>query len=176
MKNIILLTGALTIMATVSSFGQNKTTLPKAPPPPPIQQVAPPPPPPTLASQPSSYDSELSGKNLKEIYLEENQIYSSVDVQPEFPGGNDALYKYVGANLKYPAAAKENNITGKVIVQFIIEKDGTISTPTIIRDEVGYGATDEVLRILKGMPSWKAGQQDGKIVRVQYTLPVKFKL
>lgn len=72
-----------------------------------------------------------------------------MDVQPEFPGGNDALYKYVGANLKYPAAAKENNITGKVIVQFIIEKDGTISTPTIIRDEVGYGATDEVLRILR---------------------------
>lgn len=55
-----------------------------------------------------------------------------MDVQPEFPGGNDALYKYVGANLKYPAAAKENNITGKVIVQFIIEKDGTMSTPTMI--------------------------------------------
>jgi len=176
MKNIIFLAGFLTIMATVSSFGQNKTTLPKAPPPPPIQQVAPPPPPPTLASQPSSYDSEPSGKNLKEIYLEENQVYRVVDVQPEFPGGNNAMYKYIGEHLQYPADANAKKITGKVIAQFIVEKDGSVSTPTIVRDEVGNGATEEVIRLLNAMPSWKAGQQDGKIVRVMYTLPVVFKL
>jgi len=176
MKNIIFLAGFLTIMATVSSFGQNKTTLPKAPPPPPIQQVAPPPPPPTLASQPSSYDSEPSGKNLKEIYLEENQVYRVVDVQPEFPGGNNAMYKYIGEHLQYPADAKAKKITGKVIAQFIVEKDGSVSTPTIVRDEVGNGATEEVIHLLNAMPSWKAGQQDGKIVRVMYTLPVVFKL
>ena len=96
-----------------------------------------------------------------------------------FPERNTAGESAFAKLFKYIIHKFETRLTlimDWCMILSLLEKDGTISTPTIIRDEVGYGATDEVLRILKGMPSWKAGQQDGKIVRVQYTLPVKFKL
>ncbi len=155
------------------AIGQSKK-IPKAPPPPPAPVVAPPAAPTTPA--PILAEPPPPPMNAKEIYLEENKVYTVVETQPEFPGGQDAMYQFIGANLIYPAEAKANKVQGKVIAQFIVEKDGTVSTPTIIRDAVNYGASAEVIRVINSMPKWKPGKQDGKEVRVQYTMPFTFKL
>lgn len=86
-----------------------------------------------------------------------------------------ALLSYVYKNVKYPALASENRIEGMVIVQFVIEKDGSVSNIKIVRD-IGAGCGKEVVRLVKGMPDWVPGRQGIHKVRVKYTLPVKFKL
>ena len=106
---------------------------------------------------------------------EEEPPFVSVEKMPEFPGGEDALYKYLSKNLKYPDIAKEQNLQGKVYVQFIVEKDGSISNPKAIRD-IGGGCGEEAVRVVRGMPKWTPGKQRTQTVRVQYTLPVVFQL
>lgn len=105
----------------------------------------------------------------------EEEIFQVVEEDPEFPGGMDALYKYLGESLKYPPMAKENNIEGRVYVTFVVEKDGSISNARILRD-IGGGCGQEAIRVVKAMPKWKPGKQRGKGVRVQFNLPVTFKL
>ncbi len=105
----------------------------------------------------------------------EEEIFTVVENEPEFPGGMEELYKYLGSSIKYPTIAKENNITGKVYVTFVIEKDGSIANPRILRD-IGGGCGAEAIRVVKGMPKWKPGKQRGKAVRVQFNLPVSFNL
>lgn len=111
----------------------------------------------------------------EEVVVEEEEIFQVVEDQPEFPGGLEALYKYLGESIKYPQLAKENNIEGKVYVTFVVEKDGSIANPRILRD-IGGGCGQEAIRVVKAMPKWKAGKQRGKNVRVQFNLPVSFKL
>lgn len=105
----------------------------------------------------------------------EEEIFTVVENDPEFPGGMDALYKYLSSNIKYPAIAKENNITGRVYVTFVVEKDGSIANPRILRD-IGGGCGQEAIRVVKSMPKWTPGKQRGKAVRVQFNLPVSFNL
>ena len=102
-------------------------------------------------------------------------IYQVVDQMPEFPGGVEAMMKYVAENVKYPESAKENNLQGRVIVKFVIEKDGSVSNVEVGR---GWGneLDDEAVRVVKAMPKWKPGKQDGKPVRVSFMLPINFKL
>ena len=111
----------------------------------------------------------------EEVVVEEEEIFQVVEEEPEFPGGMEALYKYLGESIKYPQLAKENNIEGKVYVTFVVEKDGSIANPRILRD-IGGGCGNEAVRVVKAMPKWKAGKQRGKNVRVQFNLPVSFKL
>lgn len=111
----------------------------------------------------------------EEVVVEEEEIFQVVEEDPEFPGGMEALYKYLGESIKYPTLAKENNIEGKVYVTFVVEKDGSIANPRILRD-IGGGCGQEAIRVVKSMPKWKAGKQRGKNVRVQFNLPVSFKL
>lgn len=94
---------------------------------------------------------------------------------PEFPGGQDAFNKYISRNLRYPIAARENNIGGRVIVSFIIEKDGNLSNIRVVRG-IGGGCDDEAIRVLRKSPSWTAGLQNGQKVRVAYTMPIFFQL
>ena len=94
---------------------------------------------------------------------------------PEFPGGVEAMYKYLAQNIKYPQLARENNITGKVYVEFVVEKDGSVSNVKVLRD-IGGGCGQEAVRVVKSMPKWSPGKQRGKAVRVQYRLPVNFNL
>lgn len=164
---------AALLLTSVAAFGQTKV-LPKAPPPAPAPAVAPAPAP--APSVPVMVEPPAAPLNAKEKYWLENKVYNVVEIQPEFPGGQEAMYKFIGANLKYPAEAKANKIEGKVIAQFIVEKDGTVSTPTIVRDAVGHGASEAVLRVINSMPKWKSGKHQGEDVRVQYTLPFTFKL
>lgn len=105
----------------------------------------------------------------------EEQIFTVVENDPEFPGGMEALYKYLGQNIKYPQLARDNGITGKVYVTFVVEKDGSIANPKVLRD-IGGGCGQEAIRVVKSMPKWTPGKQRGKAVRVQFNLPVNFSL
>ena len=102
-------------------------------------------------------------------------VYQIVDEMPEFPNGIEGLMDYVAQNVKYPESAKENNLQGRVIVKFVIEKDGSVSNVEVGR---GWGneLDDEAVRVVKAMPKWKPGKQDGKPVRVSFMLPINFKL
>lgn len=111
----------------------------------------------------------------QEEEVAEEPIFTVVESEPEFPGGMEALYKYLGQNIKYPQLARENGITGKVYVTFVVEKDGSIANPRILRD-IGGGCGAEAIRVVKAMPKWSPGKQRGKAVRVQFNLPVNFNL
>ena len=106
---------------------------------------------------------------------EDVQIFTVVENDPEFPGGMEALYKYLRDNIKYPQLARDNNITGKVYVTFVVERDGSIANPRVLKD-IGGGCGAEAIRVVKSMPKWTPGKQRGKAVRVQFNLPVSFNL
>lgn len=111
----------------------------------------------------------------EEVVEEEEEIFLVVEEDAEFPGGLEALSKYLAENIKYPALAKENNITGRVFVSFVVEKDGRVGNIKILRD-IGGGCGAEAVRVVKAMPRWKPGKQRGKPVRSQFNLPVNFDL
>ena len=100
---------------------------------------------------------------------------SDVEIDPEFPGGIDAMHRFFKDNIKYPQAALDNDIRGMVYVTFVVEEDGSISNPRLLRD-IGGGCGNEAIRVVKMMPKWTPGKQGGKPVRVQYNLPVGFTL
>jgi len=112
-------------------------------------------------------------KNVTEAT--DNQVFTAVEIQPEYPGGEAGLAKFLQKNIRYPSIAKENNIQGKVYIQFVVERDGSLTDIKVIR-EPGSGTGDEAVRVLKISPHWKPGVQNGKPVRVQFTLPVNFSL
>ena len=105
----------------------------------------------------------------------EEEVFVVVEEEPEFPGGMEALYRYLAANIHYPAEAKAEKIQGTVFVSFVIEKDGSVSNIKVLRD-IGSGCSEEAIRVVQAMPKWKPARQRGKRVRAQYTLPIKFKL
>ena len=109
--------------------------------------------------------------------MEKNKdtVYQVVDEMPEFPNGIEGLMDYVAQNVKYPESAKENNLQGRVIVKFVIEKDGSVSNVEVGR---GWGneLDEEAVRVVKAMPKWKPGKQNGEPVRVSFMLPINFKL
>ncbi|MBQ7192681.1 MAG: TonB family protein [Paludibacteraceae bacterium] len=106
---------------------------------------------------------------------EEEVVFVVVEDMPEFPGGPQALMKYLGESIKYPLIAQENGIQGRVICQFVVNKDGSIVDVEVVRS-VDPSLDKEAIRVVKAMPKWKPGQQRGKAVRVKYTLPVSFRL
>lgn len=107
---------------------------------------------------------------LKQISLEENSIYniSGVEMKPEYPGGLKEFYNYIGKNYKTPDV---KGLNGKVIVTFVIEKDGSLTDIKVIRD-IGYGTGEEAIRVLKECKKWIPAEQNGQKVRVQYTFPI----
>ena len=111
----------------------------------------------------------------EEVEEAEEEVFLVVEDDPEFPGDLSALSQYLASNIKYPTLAKENNITGKVFVSFVVEKDGSVGQVKILRD-IGGGCGAEAVRVVKAMPKWKPGKQRGKPVRTQFNLPVDFSL
>lgn len=103
------------------------------------------------------------------------EVFMVAEQMPEFPGGMKELLKFLQDNLKYPENAMKNNVQGRVIVQFVVEKDGTLTEFKVARS-VDPDLDAEALRVLQTMPKWKPGMQRGKIVRVKFTVPVSFKL
>ncbi len=112
---------------------------------------------------------------VEEEEVEEQQIFQVVEEMPEFPGGMAECLKFLAKNIKYPTIAQENGVQGRVIVQFVVNQDGSIVDPVVVRSVDPY-LDKEALRVIQMMPKWKPGKQRGKAVRVKYTVPVTFKL
>ena len=106
---------------------------------------------------------------------EEEEIFMVVEDAPEFPGGTQALLDYLRKNIKYPPICRENGIQGRVLVSFVVNKDGAIVEPQVVKS-VNKQLDQEALLVISTMPNWKPGKQRGKPVRVKYTVPVNFRL
>lgn len=107
---------------------------------------------------------------------QEEQIYQVVEQQPEYPGGMQALMKYLKDNIQYPRISRENNSQGKSYVNFVVNADGSIQDVETMKSSGDVYLDKEALRVVKAMPKWTPGKQAGKAVRVRFTLPVTFKL
>ena len=121
----------------------------------------------------SEKQEEISEK--QESRAAEGEVFMVVEEMPEFPGGMGECMKWLGQNIKYPADAKEKGVQGRVIVQFVVEKDGTIVNAKVVRG-VDPDLDAEALRVVNQSPKWKPGKQKGEAVRVKYTLPIMFRL
>ena len=107
--------------------------------------------------------------------VKEEEIFVAVEQQPEFPGGTAALMKWLASNVRYPQMSLENGISGRVIVKFVVEKDGSVSGVTLVRG-VDKDLDREAIRVVKSMPKWQPGKNNGQAVRCYFNLPVNFKL
>lgn len=168
--------------------------------PPTVQEATPPPPPPPApvveeiiniveddaqveqVEIQSSEDDQNVAQEIVQIAapVEEeeevtNEIFTVVEDMPAFPGGESALLGFISKSVKYPVIAQENGIQGRVIVSFVIERDGSVADAVVVRG-VDPSLDKEALRVVKSMPKWTPGKQRGKPVRVKYTLPVTFRL
>tara|TARA_B100000902_G_C27242257_1_gene880659 strand:- start:726 stop:1379 length:654 start_codon:yes stop_codon:yes gene_type:complete len=153
------------------------------------QEIKPPPPPPPppevieivedeveIEEELEIEDTESDEDEQIEIEEEEDdEFFMVVENMPEFPGGDLGLMKYIQKNVKYPAIAKEYNITGKVYVSFIVDKSGSVTNAKIVRG-VDKNLDAEALRVVKSLPKYKPGKQRGKAVRVMFTIPINFTL
>ena len=106
---------------------------------------------------------------------DKDKIYDTVEVMPEFPGGVEAMYKWLAEHLKYPAEAAKKKVQGRVFVQFVVEKDGTITQAEVKRSPDDL-LSEEALRVVKLMPKWTPGKVGGKPVRTVFNLPISFRL
>lgn len=106
---------------------------------------------------------------------EEQKVFDVVEQMPMFPGGDAALKKYLNENVKYPVVAQENGVQGRVVIGFIVEKDGSITDVKVVKS-VDPSLDKEALRAVSNMPRWTPGKQNGQSVRVKYVVPVSFKL
>ena len=116
-----------------------------------------------------------TGPAVIEEPVKEEEPFTFVEQMPSFPDGTEAMYKFIYDNIKYPAIARENGISGQVIVQFVVSKDGSITKARVARG-IGGGCNEEALRIVNMMPKWKPGKHNGRTVPVTFTLPIKFVL
>lgn len=111
------------------------------------------------------------------VVVEDNTVYNFVSMEnpPTYPGGIDKFYKYLGDGIRYPAMATEAGISGTLYLSFTVEKDGSVTDSKVER-KVGYGMDEEAIRVLRASKRWNPGMQNGKPVRVKYTIPIKFNL
>ena len=125
--------------------------------------------------EPFSISGSLFETLLDVATSKEDTVYQIVEQMPQYTGGEEAMMKYVAENIKYPQEAKDKNISGRVFIGFVIEKDGSVSNVKVVRG-IGGGCDEEAVRVIKEMPKWKPGMQKGKPVRVSYQIPIYFKL
>ncbi|HEY1163773.1 MAG TPA: TonB family protein [Chitinophaga sp.] len=105
-----------------------------------------------------------------------NRVFNYVELMPSFPGGDEALLKYLSRNIRYPNIAAENGIEGLVTVQFVVDYEGNIKDVKVLSAAKGGGLEQEATRVIKAMPKWKPGKQNGRYVSVLYSIPVNFRL
>lgn len=126
-------------------------------------------------------NDEAAGEVLKakEVIAQEapveEKVFDVVEQMPQFPGGDAALFEYLSTHIKYPTIAEENGVQGRVIVTFVVERDGSITDVKVVKS-VDPSLDKEASRVVKGMPRWIPGKQNGAPVRVKYTVPVTFRL
>lgn len=119
------------------------------------------------------YGSSAEMKKSPSVEIEE--VYQVVEIDPMFPGGGEAMYEFLAQNIRYPQSARENNISGRVFLTFVVMADGSLANVRVIRG-IGGGCDEEAVRVVKSMPKWIPGKSRGKAVNVQYNLPVNFSL
>lgn len=161
---------ALLFMLTASSFSNSgELKIPGSPVP--EQAVTLPGPDPVIQ------DKQKQESQIKFVapVVQEREVFTVVEKQPSYPGGQDGYTKFLLANIKYPKEAIEKAVTGTVYVTFVVEKDGKVTNVKILRG-IGSGCDEEAARVVKMMPNWNPGEQKGKPVAVQYNLPIKFNL
>lgn len=112
---------------------------------------------------------------LADVPPDAGEIFTVVEKQAGFPGGAQALTKFLQENLRYPAAAERANVEGKVFVSFVVNRNGSVSDVQILKG-VGFGADEEAVRVVKAMPAWEPGRQSGEAVRSRFNLPIHFVL
>ena len=153
------------------------------------QEVKPPPPPPPppevieIVEDEVEIEDELEIEDTESdediaIEIEEesdDDFFMVVENMPEFPGGDEGLMRYIQKNVKYPPIAKEYNITGKVYIQFIVDKTGSVTNVKVVRG-VDKNLDAEAVRVVKSLPKYKPGKQRGQNVRVMFTIPINFTL
>ncbi len=165
------------------------------------EEIKPPPPPPPpqvievlnivdnsvdIMADLSIFDSEADNQTFidvapvihavrQEKEEEETQVFFIVEDMPEFPGGEAALRRFIATTIRYPQIAQENGIQGRVYVQFVVDRDGSVTNASVARG-VDPSLDREALRVVNSLPKWKAGMQRGKPVRVSYTVPINFQL
>ena len=115
-----------------------------------------------------TFAQEVAADLPAKVVYEADHIYEQSDTKPDFPGGIKNFYYFVGKNYRVP---KDDNLKGKVVVKFVVERDGSLSNMKIVRD-IGAGTGKEAIRVLKKSPKWIPGEQDGKPVRCQYEIPI----
>ncbi|MDR9398003.1 energy transducer TonB [Salibacter sp.] len=156
---------------------------PPPPPPPPKQQVI------EIVDDDEEIEEELEIESTEidedamvefeempeEEVVEEPEIFQVVEDPPEFPGGEEELFKYLGKSIQYPPMAKDAGVSGVVYVTFVVNEDGSISDVEVLRG-IGAGCDKEAIRVVENMPKWKPGKQRGKSVKVQFNLPIRFTL
>ncbi len=111
----------------------------------------------------------------EEEEVDEDVIFTVVEDQPEFPGGEAARQRFLEENLRYPQMAREAGIQGTVFVTFVVETDGSVTDVRILRG-IGGGCDEEAIRVVSMMPRWEPGRQRGQPVRVQFNMPIRFRL
>lgn len=120
-------------------------------------------------------DNTLIDNDIQRMTSTDDDVYEVVEKMPKFPGGGAELMKYLSSNIKYPVEAHKAGIQGRVVVSFVVNKDGTVKDAKIVRS-VDKSIDAEALRVISAMPKWQPGYQDGKAVSVRYTVPVTFRL
>lgn len=115
------------------------------------------------------------GEKPGSVEADPDQIFTAVELVPEYPGGLDKLGSYLAKFIRYPAVARENGIQGRVIITFVVERDGSLSKVKVVRG-IGSGCDEEAVRVMKNSPKWKPGIQNGRPVRVLYSIPISFTL
>jgi len=123
------------------------------------------------------HEGEDSGIIPQEPAPNDNEIFDDVDVSqmPEFPGGEEELIRYLAQNIQYPKQALDGNTEGRVLIGFVVNKEGDIDDVKVLRS-IGDGCDEEAVRVIHKMPKWKPGKNNGKLVNVFYNLPVTFQL
>ncbi len=111
----------------------------------------------------------------EEEEVEEDVIFTVVEDQPQFPGGEEARQRFLEDNLRYPTMAREAGIQGTVFVTFVVETDGSVTDVRVLRG-IGGGCDEEAVRVVEMMPRWEPGRQRGQPVRVQFNMPIRFRL
>ena len=152
------------------------------------QEVKPPPPPPPppeiieivedeveIENEVEIEETDTDEDEIVEIEEDDEEFFMVVENMPEFPGGDLGLMKFIQKNVRYPAIAKEYNITGKVYVSFIVDRQGSVTNVKIVRG-VDKNLDAEALRVVSLLPKYKPGKQRGKAVRVMFTIPINFTL
>ncbi len=127
--------------------------------------------------KPETHEIYKNGNLVKGIAYGENgktYTYTSRHLMPEFPGGVQKMMQYLGKNIKYPYEALINNIQGKVVVGFVVGRDGKVKDIEVTSPRLGYGLEEEAIRVIAAMPSWRPAIQAGQIIPVRYSIPVNF--